>query len=64
MSQKITQEQLELQSDISKNQIGNIERGEINTSIFTIKKIAEALNVHPRELLNFDMNEKSVKKRS
>jgi len=33
--------------------IGNIERGETDTSVYTIFKIAEALRVHVKELFTF-----------
>lgn len=39
---------------ISTNQIGRIERGEINTTISTIKFIAKALEVSIQELFEFD----------
>ena len=39
---------------ISTNQIGRIERGEINTSISTIKIISKALEVSIQDLFDFD----------
>ena len=33
--------------------IGNIERGETDTSVYTIFKIAQALRTHVRELFTF-----------
>lgn len=33
--------------------IGNIERGETDTSVYTIYKIAQALRTHVRELFTF-----------
>ncbi|MCA0430115.1 MAG: helix-turn-helix transcriptional regulator [Bacteroidetes bacterium] len=53
-SQKITQTQLSYESNIRINQIGRIERGEINTSITNIYHIAQALNIEPFELLKID----------
>jgi transcriptional regulator with XRE-family HTH domain len=47
----ITQSQLSFESGIRINQIGRIERGEVNTSITNIVHIAKALNVEPFELL-------------
>ncbi len=41
----LSQFQLGIEADIPKNQIGRIERGEINTSIYTLKRIADALGV-------------------
>jgi transcriptional regulator with XRE-family HTH domain len=50
----LSQRQLEFESEVSKNQIGNIERGEVNTTISTIRMIAKALDVQPKKLLDFD----------
>ncbi len=33
--------------------IGNIERGETDTSVYTLFKIAEALKIHIKELFTF-----------
>jgi ribosome-binding protein aMBF1 (putative translation factor) len=41
----LSQFQLAIEAEIPKNQVGRIERGEINTSIFTLKRIAEALKI-------------------
>ncbi len=49
----ITQSQLSFESGIRINQIGRIERGEVNTSISNIFLIAKTLNVEPFELLKF-----------
>jgi transcriptional regulator with XRE-family HTH domain len=49
-----SQERLESEADVSKNQIGNIERGEINTTISTVYLIAKALDIHPKELFDFE----------
>ena len=51
--QNISQSQLSFESNIRINQIGRIERGEINTSISTIIAIAEALNVKVKDLFDF-----------
>jgi transcriptional regulator with XRE-family HTH domain len=49
--QGISQSQLAFESGIRINQIGRIERGEINTSLSNLYFIAKALNVNPFELL-------------
>lgn len=49
--QNISQAQLAFEAGIPINQIGRIERGEINTSLSTIYYIAKALNVNAFELL-------------
>jgi hypothetical protein len=40
-------------ANIPINQIGRIERGEISTSLNTIYKIANALEIDIKELFNF-----------
>ena len=42
---KLTQTQLALQIDMSSNHLAMIERGEINTTIDALKKIADALKI-------------------
>lgn len=41
----LSQQQLGLKADISKNQIGNIERGEINITLITSISISKALGI-------------------
>jgi transcriptional regulator with XRE-family HTH domain len=41
-------------SGITKSQIARIERAEINTTVRTLIKIANALEIEPKELLNFN----------
>lgn len=41
----LSQQWLALEADIPKNQVGRIERGEINTTIGTLYKLSEALNI-------------------
>jgi len=50
----IVQEDLVDRTGFGIKQIGNIERGISNTSISNIAAIAKALEVHPRELLDFE----------
>lgn len=47
-----SQEELATESDISKNYIGEIERGENNVSIHYIARLAEALGVSLGELFD------------
>ena len=49
----LSQEHLAYDADIPINQIGRIERGEINTTISTLFAIANALNIPVKELFNF-----------
>ena len=53
LSKKMSQETLAYSSDIPISQVGRIERGEINTTISTVKVIASALNVEVKELFTF-----------
>lgn len=50
----IVQEDLVDRTGFGIKQIGNIERGVSNTSVSNIAAIARALEVHPKELLDFD----------
>jgi transcriptional regulator with XRE-family HTH domain len=49
----VSQHQLAFEAGINKNMVGNIERGEVNTTISTLLAMARVLDVHPRELLDF-----------
>lgn len=51
----MSQQDLANDCGMSKRQIGRIERGEINTSLGTIINIANALEVEPKDLLNFTL---------
>ena len=51
--QNISQSQLSFEANVRINQIGRIERGEINTSVSTIVAIADALNVKAKDLFDF-----------
>ncbi len=48
----LSQESLALACDLDRTYIGGVERGERNTSLFNIYKIAEALGVKAKELFN------------
>jgi transcriptional regulator with XRE-family HTH domain len=49
---KISQEELAFRAGLHRTYVGGVERGERNPSILTIAKIAKALDVNPRELIN------------
>ena len=53
LSKKLSQEDLANDADIPINQIGRIERGEMNTTLSTIIALAKALQVHAKDLLDF-----------
>lgn len=47
----LSQHDLSIEAEIPKNQVGRIERSEINTTILTIHKIAKALDVDISEII-------------
>ena len=47
----LSQEALEFDSGLSKNVVGNLERGEANPTLTTIKALAKALGISPKELV-------------
>ena len=53
MTKGLSQEDLANDSDIPINQIGRIERGEINPSLSTLNSIAKALRSELSQLLDF-----------
>ncbi len=55
IKQGISQAQLAYESGIRINQIGRIERGEINTSVTSIYAISKALNVNPCDLIKINI---------
>jgi transcriptional regulator with XRE-family HTH domain len=54
-SKNLSQQDLADDCDIPKVQIGRIERAKVNTTIRTLVKIANALDLEPKELLNFQI---------
>lgn len=50
-SKGLSQEGLALTCELDRTYIGGVERGERNISLLNIYKIAEALGVSPRELM-------------
>lgn len=50
----MSQETLAIHADTSRSQIARIERGEINPTITTINRFAEALQIDIQNLFQFD----------
>ncbi len=50
----LTQEQLAFEARIDLTYVGGIERGRRNPSLLVMVRIAQALNVHPANLLDAD----------
>lgn len=46
-----SQESLGYEAEIPKNQVGRIERGEINTTVITLYKISSVFNIKLSELI-------------
>ena len=53
--QNLSQQDLANDCNIPKSQIARIERAKINTTVRTLIKIANALEIEPKELLNFQL---------
>jgi len=47
----LTQEELAEKADLARNYIGNIERAEYRVTVETLARIAKALNVRVRDLV-------------
>ncbi len=52
-AQHMTQEELAAKTGVQTATVSNIERGETDTSVYTVYKIAEALRLHVKELFIF-----------
>jgi len=50
----MSQETLAINADTSRSQIARIERGEVNPTITTVKKFAEALQIDIQFLFQFE----------
>lgn len=49
---RLTQEQLAMETEIDLTYLGGIERGRRNPSVSVLGRLASALGVHPRDLLD------------
>lgn len=54
----LSQEGLAWKADLELSQISRMERGILNTSLSQLIVIAEALDIHPKELLDFEIPDK------
>ena len=50
----LSQAKVSYLSDVGFNQVGRIERGEVNVTASTLLALGNALEKHPSELLDFD----------
>lgn len=53
LEQKASQAQIAFEAGISREQLGRIEAGKINTSVSNIFAIAKALDIPAKELFDF-----------
>lgn len=61
-AKKVSQEQLAFKAGITLSQVARIETARINPTLSTVFRISRALDVHLRELFDFDIpTENSVK---
>lgn len=48
----LSQEKLGFEAGLDRSYVGGVERGERNIALLNIFKLARALKIHPKELLN------------
>lgn len=53
LAKGLSQQELEFTAGISKNQIGNIERGEVNVTLITATAISKALELPTKSLFDY-----------
>ena len=56
LSKGLSQEDLAAEANSVLSQVGRIERGERAPTILTVNKLAKAMDIHPKELFNFDFD--------
>jgi transcriptional regulator with XRE-family HTH domain len=54
LARGLSQEDIAFETDISTNQVGRIERGEINTGICTLLEISKVLKIPLKDLFDFE----------
>jgi transcriptional regulator with XRE-family HTH domain len=54
LAKGLSQEDIAFETDISTNQVGRIERGEINTGICTLLEISKVLKIPLKDLFDFE----------
>ncbi|MFN0013500.1 MAG: helix-turn-helix domain-containing protein [Saprospiraceae bacterium] len=57
LERNLSQEDLAWKADSELSQISRMERGIVNAGLSQVFKIAEALEVHPKELFDFEFPE-------
>ena len=51
---ELSQEELTFRADLSKNMVGNIERGEVNPTLTTLRALSKGLGIDWAELLTYN----------
>jgi len=57
---KQTQEDISFFTGIEVSEISRYEKGKINLTISTLLKFSQALNIHPKELFDFDIHKHKI----
>lgn len=60
IKQGITQAQLGYESDMPREQIGRVERGQVNISLKKIESICKALDIQPKDLFDFELRNEEI----
>lgn len=53
VERNLSQERLALAANLDRTYVGGVERGERNVSLVNICRLADALGIHPTDLLAF-----------
>lgn len=54
LEKKLSQEELNFRTELSKNMIGMIERGEVNPTLTTIDALAKGLGILKKKLIDYE----------
>ena len=55
LEKKLSQDEVAFRAEISTNQVGRIERGELNTGLSTVYEIATVLGISIHRLFDFEV---------
>lgn len=54
LEKKLSQEELNFRTELSKNMVGMIERGEVNPTLTTIEALAKGLGITKKKLMDYE----------
>lgn len=54
LEKKLSQEELNFRTELSKNMVGMIERGEVNPTLTTIEALAKGLSITTKKLMDYE----------